>query len=164
MGLEIRAAAIGDLDGLLALHKTVSVDPAGLARSPDEITPAYVESAIGADICLLALTTDGVVVGAIHARRESPALFEHVLGGLTVAVHPDGQGRGVGSALFQALIARARALDPPILRIELATGASNLGAVRLYERLGFQHEGRQIARGRYPDGQFDDDILMGLLL
>jgi RimJ/RimL family protein N-acetyltransferase len=55
-------------------------------------------------------------------------------------------------------------MTPPILRIELAAGAGNLDAIRLYERLGFQHEGRQPRRGLYPDGRFEDDILMGMLL
>jgi len=163
MRLDIRSATAADLDGVLALHKAAAVVPGGLARSPDEITADYIEGAIGATICLVA-AADGVIAGEIHARRESPAIFDHVLGGLTVAVHPDWQGQGVGSKLFAALIAGARTLDPPILRIELATGAGNLGAVRLYERLGFQHEGRQIARGRYPDGRLEDDILMGMLL
>lgn len=164
MGVEIRTATTADLDGVLALHKAAAVAPGGLARSPDEITPAYVEAALGAEVCLVAVAADGVIVGEIHARRESPSLFAHVLGGLTVAVHPDRHGQGVGSKLFEVLIARARTLDPPILRIELAAGAGNPGAVRLYERLGFRHEGRQVARGRYPDGRLEDDILMGMLL
>ncbi len=164
MSLEIRSAKPDDLDGILALHKAAAIVPGGLARSPEEITTAYVEAAIDAEICLVAATAEAGLVGEIHARRQSPALFAHVLGGLTVAVPPDWQGQGVGSQLFAALIARARTLDPPILRIELAAGAGNPGAVRLYERLGFRHEGRQIARGRYPGGRLEDDILMGMLL
>jgi putative acetyltransferase len=87
-----------------------------------------------------------------------------VLTDLTVAVDPDWQGRGVGSALFRALIAAARTMTPSVGRIELWTGAANLGAQRLYERLGFRIEGRMIGRGRLPDGTVDDDIVMGLLL
>lgn len=164
MSFSIRPAVSSDRDAIVALHKAAAVTPGALARAPEEVTPAYAEGAIGADICLVAVEADGFVCGEIHAKRESPAIFAHVLGGLTVAVHPERQGQGIGSRLFEALIARARTMDPPILRIELAAGAGNPGAVRLYERLGFQHEGRQVARGRLPDGRFEDDILMGLLL
>lgn len=164
MSFSIRPAASGDRDAIVALHKAAAITPGALARAPEEVTPAYAEGAIAADICLVAVEPDGFVCGEIHARRESPAIFAHVLGGLTVAVHPERQGQGIGSKLFEALIAKARTMDPPILRIELAAGAGNPGAVRLYERLGFQHEGRQLARGRLPDGRFEDDILMGLLL
>lgn len=165
MIFTIRPATGADRDGIVAAHKAAAgVTPGALARAPEEITPAYAEYALASDICLVAVEPDGFVCGEIHAKRETIALFAHVLGGLTVAVHPARQGQGIGSALFEALIAWARAADPPILRIELAAGGGNPGAVRLYERLGFKHEGRQVARGRLPDGRFEDDILMGMLL
>lgn len=164
MSFTIRPATPADRDGIVAVHQAAATTPGNLARAPEEVTPAYGDYAITSDICLVAVGADGAVVGEIHARRETIALFAHVLGGLTVAVHPKRQGQGIGSKLFEALIAWARAAQPEILRIELAAGAGNPGAVRLYERLGFQHEGRQVARGRLPDGRFEDDILMGMLL
>lgn len=164
MSFEVRPATAADRDGVVALHKAAAITPGALARTPDEVTPAYGDYALSSDICLVAVEPNGTVVGEIHARRETVALFAHVLGGLTVAVHPGRQGQGIGSRLFDALIAWARVQRPEILRIELAAGAGNPGAIRLYERLGFQHEGRQVARGRLPDGRFEDDILMGMLL
>lgn len=164
MSFTIRPARSVDRDGVVTLHKAAAVTPGALARAPDEVTPAYGDYALSSDICLIAVEADGTIVGEIHARRETIALFAHVLGGLTVAVHPERQGQGIGSRLFEALIAWARVQTPEILRIELAAGAGNPGAIRLYERLGFRHEGRQVARGRLPDGRFEDDILMGLLL
>ncbi len=164
MTFEIRSATAADQDSIVALHKAAAVTPGALARTPEEVTSVYADYAIASDICLVAVESNGVVVGEIHAKRETVALFAHVLGGLTVAVHPQRQGQGIGSQLFEALIAWARTAEPEILRIELAAGAGNPGAVRLYERLGFQHEGRQVARGRLPDGRFEDDILMGMLL
>jgi len=165
LSFTIRPATPTDRDGIVAVHKAAAgVMPGALARSPEEITPDYGDYALAADICLVAVEPDGTVVGEIHAKRETIALFAHVLGGLTVAVHPQRQGQGIGSKLFEALFAWARVQQPAILRIELAAGGGNPGAVRLYERLGFQHEGRQVARGRLPDGRFEDDILMGMLL
>ena len=165
-GVSIRPAAPDDVQAVLDLHRAAAVTPGGLARAPHEISRDYVEQAIGGAgaVSLVAVGPDGGIWGEIHGRREGVALFAHVLANLTVAVHSQRQGLGIGSRLFAALIAHARAMQPPILRLELAAGAGNPGAVRLYERLGFQHEGRQIARGRYPDGHFEDDILMGLLL
>lgn len=164
MSVTIRPATPADRDAIVALHKAAAVTPGTLARAPEEVTSAYGDYALASDVCLVAVEPGGTMVGEIHAKRETIALFAHVLGGLTVAVHPERQGRGIGSELFAALIAWARAQRPEVLRIELAAGAGNPGAIRLYERLGFQHEGRQVARGRLPDGRFEDDILMGLLL
>lgn len=164
MSYTIRPATSIDRDRIVALHKAAAITPGALARAPEEVTPAYGDYALASDVCLVAVEADGTIAGEIHARRETIALFAHVLGGLTVAVHPERQGQGIGSKLFEGLIAWACAQDPPILRIELAAGAGNPGAIRLYERLGFRREGRQVARGRLPDGRFEDDILMGLLL
>jgi len=164
--LRIRLATTEDIGGIIAVHRAAAAKPDGLARRPDEITLDYVEHAVAGPgaVSFVAVGSDGDIWGELHGRRESVALFSHVLASLTVAVHPDRQGLGIGSRLFETLIAHARAMQPPILRIELAAGAGNPGAVRLYERLGFQHEGRQIGRGRYPDGRLEDDILMGMLL
>jgi putative acetyltransferase len=164
----VRAATPEDADAILALHRKVAAQPGGLARRPDEVTVDYVAHAmaVAADggVNLVAVDANGTLCGELHVERMKLAIFAHVLTDLTVAVDPDWQGRGVGSALFRALIDTARAMTPPVGRIELWTGAANLGAQRLYERLGFRIEGRMTGRGRLPDGTIDDDIVMGLLL
>jgi putative acetyltransferase len=164
----VRPATPEDADAILALHRRVAAQPGGLARRPEEVTADYVAHAmdVAADggVNLVAVGADEALCGELHVERMKLAIFAHVLTDLTVAVDPDWQGRGVGSALFRALIDTARTMTPPIGRIELWTGASNLGAQRLYERLGFRIEGRMTGRGRLPDGTVDDDIVMGLLL
>jgi len=164
----VRAAVAEDAAAILALHRTVAGQPGGLARQPDEVTADYVAHAMAAardgGVNLVAVDADGTLCGELHVERMKVAIFTHVLTDLTVAVDPRCQGRGVGSALFRALIETARTMTPPVRRIELWTGASNLGAQRLYQRIGFQIEGRMIGRGRLPDGTVDDDIVMGLLL
>ncbi|WP_377156811.1 GNAT family N-acetyltransferase [Roseateles sp. UC29_93] len=73
---------------------------------------------------------------------------------LGIGVHPDAQGRGVGAALMDALMRQA---DDwlGVLRIELTVFADNTRAIRLYERFGFEHEGRlrgyALRDGRYVD-------------
>jgi len=164
----VRPADPEDADAILALHRRVAAQAGGLARRPDEVTADYVAHAMAAaadgGVNLVAVDSDGVLCGELHVERMKVAIFTHVLTDLTVAVDPDWQGRGVGSALFRALIDTARTITPPVGRIELWTGAANLGAQRLYQRLGFKIEGRMIGRGRYPDGHVEDDIVMGLML
>lgn len=164
----VRPAVPDDAPAILALHRRVAAQPGGLARQPDEVTADYVAHAmaVAADggLNLVAVDAGGALCGELHVERMKVAIFAHVLTDLTVAVDPDWQGRGVGSALFRALILAARTMTPPVGRIELWTGAANLGAQRLYERIGFKIEGRMIGRGRLPDGTVDDDIVMGLLL
>jgi putative acetyltransferase len=164
----IRPATPRDAAAILALHRKVAAVPGGLAREPEEVTADYVAHAMAAaadgGVGLVAVDAKSGLCGELHVERMKVAIFSHVLTDLTVAVDPDWQGRGVGSALFRALIETARTMSPPVGRIELWTGAANLGAQRLYQRLGFRIEGRMIGRGRYSDGHVEDDIVMGLLL
>lgn len=61
-----------------------------------------------------------------------------------LAVHPDWQGQGLGSALIDALAAEARARGYERLRLDVAD--HNIRARALYERLGFGVVGHQRLR------------------
>lgn len=142
-----------------------AVKGSGLARAPDEITEehvaAFLRRACGTGAALGAFV-EGRLVGEVHASRLGPRQFDHVLTDLAVAVHPDMQGRGIGSALFRALFERAGTISPRISRIELIARSGNIGALRLYGRLGFVEEGRLVGRVVLPDGCKEDDVLMAM--
>jgi putative acetyltransferase len=168
MTFTIRPSRPYDAIPIAAVHRATAAIRGGIARQPEEITDSYIDrvlhEALADGVGLVAVDEGGVVIGEIHAVRIPVKLFSHVLSDLTVAVHPDWRGRGVGSALFAALFSAARAMEPPIVRVELNAGAGNAGAMRLYERIGFRVEGRLEKRGCFPDGTFEDDIAMGLIL
>jgi ribosomal-protein-alanine N-acetyltransferase len=58
-----------------------------------------------------------------------------------LAVRPDAQGRGLGAALVNDLIARMRGRGAA--RITVNTQADNASSLALYERLGFRRTGEQ---------------------
>lgn len=73
----------------------------------------------------------------------------------------DYRGRGFGRSALSLMI-RFGFNELDLQRQELNVLASNPAAIRLYERLGFQHEG--VLRGAvYRDGHRIDWIQMGLL-
>jgi ribosomal protein S18 acetylase RimI-like enzyme len=55
---------------------------------------------------------------------------------LAIAVVPNARGRGVGTALLNALLERARADGYPTL--SLSVDRANAGAIELYQRHGFE--------------------------
>jgi phosphinothricin acetyltransferase len=57
----------------------------------------------------------------------------------SVHVHSDARGRGVGTALLQALLARAAALDKHVMIG--GVDAANSASIRFHERLGFERVG-----------------------
>lgn len=72
----------------------------------------------------------------------------------TLAVSPDASGRGVGRAMVEFCIERAKALGYKALRLDVVPG--NDPAERLYERMGFQFAGRKdLKRGFDELGDFD---------
>jgi putative acetyltransferase len=80
---------------------------------------------------------------------------------LFMAVRDDWQGRGVGTALLQAAVDLAdRWLN--VLRLELDVFVDNTPAIRLYERFGFEIEGRRRAFA-FRDGRYVDTFMMGRL-
>lgn len=164
MAIEIRPATRADAACLLALHLAAAAGASGLAREPDEIDLAYIEAFLDKAAIALGAFEDGVLAGEIHVMRMGPRQFQHVLTELTVAVHPAFQGRGVGVQLFEALFAEAARLTPKIERIELMVREGHAHARRLYERLGFQVEGRFPRRVRLADGTVETDLAMGKFL
>lgn len=57
----------------------------------------------------------------------------------SVYVRSDQQGRGIGRALLEALVARAQ--EQGVRTMIAAIEAGNIGSVRLHEKLGFEHRG-----------------------
>src|SRR2546428_1347578 len=83
-------------------------------------------------------------------------------GHLFIYLHQDFQNAGLGAALMNEAIALARARR--MHRIELTVVADNQRAIRLYEKVGFQREG--VKRENYlgEDGNYHDEVEMGILL
>lgn len=105
-----------------------------------------------------ALENDKVIgwCDIIPHEREG---ITHV-GCLGMGVLPPYRRKGIGELLLKACIKDAFAKG--IERIELEVYATNIGAIKLYEKLNFTREGDK-RRARYLDGEYDDITIMSLL-
>ncbi len=167
MTIDIRPAVESDLDDILTLYRAVAEVPGGLLRRVHEITPGYVrknfDAARRSGLSFVAADEDGIV-GELHGHVPGVHQLRHVLGDLTIAIHPRAQGQGIGRRLFDRFLADVRRDFPGVRRVELFCRADNVRAVALYTSLGFEIEGT--LRGRVADdrGVYEDDLIMGLLL
>jgi ribosomal protein S18 acetylase RimI-like enzyme len=160
----IRKAVAVDHARIVALYRAVAAVPGGIARTPGEVTDAYVAGFMRKafdDGVEFVAEMDGEIVGEIHAARVGIVSLDTLLTDLTIAVAPTAQGKGVGRALFQALLAEVRENMPHIVRVELFARSSNVRARALYESLGFVEEGRLRARVRDAQGELETDTIMG---
>ncbi len=60
---------------------------------------------------------------------------------ISMWVAPQGRGGGFGEALIRAVVAEARRCSAPSLKLQVKE--ANTPAIRLYERVGFVHAGRE---------------------
>lgn len=71
------------------------------------------------------------------------------------------RGRGLGLRLIEATVDAARAAG--LERVDLVVYGRNERAAALYRKAGFREIGRR-ERAKKLDGEYDDTVLMGMLL
>jgi len=161
----IRAAIAEEASVLASAERFHAQTPGMLVSAPDEFQDEAFADKIkdlseATNGCYVVAVIEGSVVG--HALldpmpRRSTAHVVH----LTIVVHPGFEGRGIGRSLMNYLIHWARA-EPSVEKVELRVREGNARAIDLYRSLGFVEEGRFVRRIKNPDGEYLDDIGMGL--
>lgn len=137
----IRSAGPGDYDAIRALTLEVYVE-GGLAGPEYAATLADVEDrATRTD--LLVAVLDGTVVGSVAFAWHATAYAEITAGPdeaafRMLAVAPAARGRGIGRALVEACVDRARAAG--LRALVISTEPEMLAAHRLYAAMGFRSE------------------------
>jgi L-amino acid N-acyltransferase YncA len=153
----IRPAEAGDARAMAELFAAVAAERTGIATEPpvdiDERAAQFARTAAGSVVAV----AGGHIVGMLHIEAS-----RHGFGEFGMLVDHDWRGRGVGSALVQAAISRARSQGLHKLCLEVFT--HNTAAIALYRKSGFAEEGRRIGQYRRASGELWDSIVMGLAL
>jgi putative acetyltransferase len=150
--IAIRAAAPADADDLAAIYAHVDV-VANTGQIPlrgrDFWRDFYrTRDPNGTE---LVAVVDGKAVGHLGILGNASPRRRHVAS-FGLCVHPDYQGRGIGSALMRAMLDLAdNWLN--LVRVELSVFSDNATAIALYKKHGFVIEGEAKAdsfrAGRY---------------
>ncbi len=165
--MHIRTAAIDDVSKIVQLYKEVAKIKGGIARLENEITEEYVENfvkkSIADGLILVAIHPDDPerFIGEMHAYKPGIHVFKHLLSDLTIAVHPEFQGRKIGRTLFTIFLEEIALNRTDIGKVELITREGNVKAINFYQSLGFKIEGRMEMRIKTPAGLYEADIPMG---
>jgi GNAT superfamily N-acetyltransferase len=104
---------------------------------------------------LLLAVEDGGIAGMLDFIGAANAQQRHV-GGFGMSVRRERRGRGIGTRLLRTLYGFT--IGRGYRRLELDVFATNRGAIGLYEREGFLHEGRR--RGAVMVGEAEVDLLL----
>ena len=159
-GLIFRAREPADWQGLAALLQLPRVRW-GTLRLPfvnPEQTRKWMEKLPDDHVGIVAVL-HGQLVGSADVTPYK-GRRSHV-GGIGLCVHDDFHGRGIGSGLLTALVDVAdNWLN--LRRLELTVYVDNEPALRLYQKFGFEIEGRRRADA-FRDGAFVDSFAMARL-
>jgi len=127
---------------------------------PLDTTRDFVLSNITRDVPQLVAVSGDEVVGWCDILPMSMEGFTHS-GRLGMGVHKGFRKRGIGQRLVDQTIAEAK--QQGIERIELEVFASNLPAISLYKKVGFEVEGVK-KNARKLAGAYDDLVEMALFI
>ena len=149
---RFRRMLVSDLDALMRIEEVSFPTPWSMGTYRRELTRGQYGSY-------------WVVVPGKEVNSDAPPLLSY--GGMwrtgeeahitTIAVHPQWRRRGLGEWTLLQLIGVARAGGAEVVTLEVRV--SNQGAIRLYEKLGFQVVGR---RNGYYINTREDALLMTL--
>jgi len=159
-GLTIRRAEADDCDAIYEMF-TASTVYSGTLQLPYPSRESWRRrlSENTDSVYNLVGIIDGQIVGmaGVHTFPTKPR--RRHAGAIGISVREDWQGKGVGKELMRAIVDLAdNWLN--LTRLELEVYADNQAAIRLYERFGFEVEGR-LRQHAFRDGQFVDSIVMG---
>jgi RimJ/RimL family protein N-acetyltransferase len=102
--------------------------------------------------------SDSVLLGLVALDEIQ---WNNGVAGLSIALAPEFWGQGYGTEAMQLLL-RYAFLELNLHRVQLTVFEYNARALRLYHRLGFQHEGT-LREFLHRDGRRYDMLIMGLL-
>jgi putative acetyltransferase len=134
-----------DLDQIHEVHQAAFAG----SQEADLVDAIRSSAAFVQGLSLVAVTDDGSVLGHVLLSRielvpdDADAERLAVLALAPIAVLPQHQGRGIGTALLHEAIGAADTRDEPMIAV--------VGAPSLYERFGFVPAADQEIRGPYDD-------------
>jgi [ribosomal protein S18]-alanine N-acetyltransferase len=153
----VRPATEGDARAMAEIFAAVAAERNGIATEPpvdvEARTALFARTAAGSVVAV----TGSQIIGMLHIE-----VSQHGFGEVGMLVDRDWRGRGVGSALVQEAISRARGQGLHKLCLEVFM--HNTAAIALYRKFGFVEEGRRIGQYRRASGELWDSIVMGLPL
>ena len=167
--ITIREAIPSDAGEIIAFSKKTGSETDFLTYGSEglELSEAfeemYLEGLLEKDnaIMLVATINDHEIIGMASVGSNDKPKTQHV-GEVGITVEKEFWGFGIGSILMEEIEIWAQE-SGVIRRLELTVHAGNERAISLYEKMGYQVEGR-LARVMQINGEFVDGIMMSLLI
>lgn len=158
----VRDATTADIDAITLIYAWHVLHGCGSFEEtpPDaaEMSARY-EKVCSFDLPWLVAELDGQVVGYCYATQYRPRPAYRFTIEDSVYIAAEMGGRGIGSALLSALIARCQQGPFRQMLAIIGNGERNAGSLNLHKKLGFEVAGNFRAVG-FKHGEWRDTLLM----
>ncbi|HEY1917501.1 MAG TPA: GNAT family protein [Streptosporangiaceae bacterium] len=164
---SIRIAGPADAAALLSLKRCLDRESEFMLFEPDERTSTaeelarHLEAVAHSDNSVVMVAGDGDGLDGYVELAGGKFRRNRTTTHLVIGVRAAAGGQGLGRALVER--AQRWATEHGLRRLELTVMAHNHRAIGLYERMGFQRDGRR-AEALLIGGQFLDELTMAILL
>jgi RimJ/RimL family protein N-acetyltransferase len=158
---DIRPMTAADEAAVLAFAQSLPVhDLLFLPRdiSQPKVLSAWIKEIDRGGLTTLLAVREGTVLGCGAIVRDPLSWSAHV-GGLRVVVSRDVRNQGVGQALAQELFALA--LSMGLEKVTAQMTVDQVGAIAIFEGLGFRGEALLKKHVRDRDGALHDIVVLG---
>ena len=160
----LRAPVPHDAEALIDLLRTTTAETPYLASYPEEITLSAEDEErwiVGHRESPLVLNIlceiDGEIVGSCELLRKKPEKMRH-RATVGISIRRAFWGRGIGTRLFEEMIAAARAWGIGQMELEYMEG--NLRGEALYRKMGFHTVAERPQAIRLRDGRLLSEYIM----
>jgi RimJ/RimL family protein N-acetyltransferase len=142
-------------------NSNIEISPGEFNHTVDEEASFLAEFAAAGNSIFLVAEVDGKLVGLLNCKGSHRKAIRHAVT-LGMSVDKAYRGQGIGSQLMAHAIEWAKGTGI-VTRIELALFERNQIALRLYQKFGFEIEGKRRKAG-FREGEYHDGLIMALLL
>lgn len=166
--LNIRIANPKDAEKIIAIKKDIVMTNDVLLRLPadkqetvDEYRKKMQKKQDNGGLTLIIERKDEVI-GFLSFSRSSYKRLYHT-GSFGISVKPECSNLGAGTELLSYLIKWAKEQEG-LEKINLDVFSNNKPAIHLYQKLGFEEEGKQVNQIKLKDGSYADILFVSLSL
>jgi aminoglycoside 6'-N-acetyltransferase len=156
--VTLRPVVAADINRLAAILATPEVARWWPAYDRARVEAEYLVDE--EDVTVWAIELGERLVGLIQASEENEPEFRHA--GIDLFLDPAIHGQGLGPEAIR-IVARHLIDDRGHHRLTIDPAADNEHAIRAYEKVGFRAVGRLRRYQRFPDGSWQDGLLMEML-
>lgn len=165
--VEVRNVTLEDVQLVLDYMDKIHLQTTNLMREPEEWTMTFeeeykfIQNVIQSDSQeFIIAVLDGVVISSSGFGGKTLKRVKHRVS-LGISILTKYRGLGLGTIIMNQLIEKAKLLGKT--KIDLEVREDNLNAIKLYEKVGFEHEGI-IKDGFFVNNKFVNLVVMGLVL